>query len=174
MGCDLLSDVGLKNQSGLVAVHVGSGSRHKCLSPAVLSHVVGQLSEEGKRPFLLAGPADGESLQAVRTHMRKLVPAIEGAELAAVAGLLSMVDLYVGHDSGLTHLAAAVGRPTVACFGPTDAQRWRPLGEHVRTVIGPRCVCSSWSTVQACRDKPCLAIPPEQILAACREISAPW
>jgi ADP-heptose:LPS heptosyltransferase len=40
----------------------------------------------------------------------------------------------VGNDSGVTHLAAAVGTRTVALFGPTDPAIWRPLGEHVIVV----------------------------------------
>ncbi len=37
----------------------------------------------------------------------------------------------MGNDSGPTHLAAAVGCPTVALFGPTDPARWAPVGAHV-------------------------------------------
>jgi ADP-heptose:LPS heptosyltransferase len=43
-------------------------------------------------------------------------------------------DLYVGNDAGMTHVAAAMGMPTVAIFGPTDPCVWRPFGEHVVTV----------------------------------------
>jgi len=40
----------------------------------------------------------------------------------------------VGHDSGLTHVAAALGRPTIVLFGPTRVSRWAPRGPHVRVV----------------------------------------
>jgi ADP-heptose:LPS heptosyltransferase len=40
--------------------------------------------------------------------------------------------LYVGNDSGITHLAAAVGTPVLALFGPTDPKIWGPRGAHVR------------------------------------------
>jgi ADP-heptose:LPS heptosyltransferase len=42
--------------------------------------------------------------------------------------------LYIGNDSGITHLAAAVGTPVVAVFGPTDPGVWSPRGERVRVV----------------------------------------
>jgi heptosyltransferase III len=45
--------------------------------------------------------------------------------------------LYVGNDSGVTHLAAAAGVPTVALFGPTDPRMWAPRGERVRVVQAP-------------------------------------
>jgi ADP-heptose:LPS heptosyltransferase len=66
--------------------------------------------------------------------------------------------VFVGHDSGLTHLAAALRRPTVALFGPTDPEVWGPRGRHVTVVPmvrgheggdrqGP-----SWRTFQTARD----------------------
>jgi ADP-heptose:LPS heptosyltransferase len=53
-----------------------------------------------------------------------------------VAALLARCRLYVGNDSGLTHLAAAVGAETVAVFGPTDPAVWAPRGSRVRVVRG--------------------------------------
>jgi hypothetical protein len=54
-----------------------------------------------------------------------------------IAGLLSLAGVMVGNDSGPTHLAAAVGCPTVAVFGPTDPLVWAPVGPRVRTPSGP-------------------------------------
>ena len=53
-----------------------------------------------------------------------------------LAGWLRSARLYIGNDSGITHLAAAVGAPTVAIFGPTDPEIWAPRGEHVRIIRG--------------------------------------
>ena len=50
--------------------------------------------------------------------------------LEQAACLLSSAAAYVGNDSGITHLAAALCR-TLAVFGPTDPRHWQPLGEHV-------------------------------------------
>jgi len=46
--------------------------------------------------------------------------------------------LYIGNDSGITHLAAAVGTPVVALFGPTDPAIWAPRGQHVSVVATAR------------------------------------
>jgi heptosyltransferase-3 len=53
-------------------------------------------------------------------------------DLAELARWLSGARLYIGNDSGITHLAAAVGTPTLALFGPTDPTIWCPAGNHVR------------------------------------------
>lgn len=53
-----------------------------------------------------------------------------------LACLLARAAIYIGNDSGITHLAAAVGTPVVAIFGPSDPRVWGPRGERVRTVSG--------------------------------------
>ncbi len=54
--------------------------------------------------------------------------------LHALATVLSRASLYVGNDSGVTHLAAALGVPTIALFGPTDPRSWAPVGPRVAIV----------------------------------------
>jgi hypothetical protein len=63
-------------------------------------------------------------------------PPLEGAvridDLYELACWLAKARLYIGNDSGITHLAAAVGTPVLALFGPTDPEVWAPRGPHVR------------------------------------------
>src|SRR6185312_7546559 len=63
-------------------------------------------------------------------------PPLEGAlcipDLYDLACWLARAALYIGNDSGITHLAAAVGTPVLALFGPTDPAVWAPRGPHVR------------------------------------------
>lgn len=66
--------------------------------------------------------------------------AIENAvrfdNLYDLACWLASARAYIGNDSGITHLAAAVGMPVVAIFGPTDPALWAPRGDRVRVVSG--------------------------------------
>jgi ADP-heptose:LPS heptosyltransferase len=63
-------------------------------------------------------------------------PPLPGAvridDLGELACWLARARLYIGNDSGITHLAAAVGTPVLALFGPTDPEVWAPRGPHVR------------------------------------------
>jgi len=55
-------------------------------------------------------------------------------ELEQLLSILTQAPLYVGHDSGITHLAAKLGTPTIALFKNSSVQQWRPLGPRVRVV----------------------------------------
>lgn len=58
--------------------------------------------------------------------------AVEIADLYELACWFARAQLYIGNDSGVTHLAAAVGTPVIAFFGPTDPEVWAPRGDRVR------------------------------------------
>ena len=59
------------------------------------------------------------------------VPVLKDLELPTVAAIARLASAFVGNDSGVSHLAAAVGAPGVVIFGPTDPVRWRPLGRRI-------------------------------------------
>jgi heptosyltransferase III len=63
-----------------------------------------------------------------------LEDAVRFENLHQLACWLASARVYIGNDSGITHLAAAVGTPVVAIFGPTDAAVWAPRGERVSVV----------------------------------------
>lgn len=154
--------------SPLVLVHPGSGSLHKCIEAWRLAKVIEWLIEADLTPMLLEGPADCRPVAQVLSSLAMPVPVIRGLSVSAVAGVMAQAQLYLGHDSGMTHLAAALAIPTVACFGPTPASRWAPRGPMVSVISGMPCVCSDWSKVETCHDRVCLHIPVEDMIAACR------
>lgn len=162
-----LAEVGVRKDHMLVAVHPGSGSPHKCCEPGWFVELVAQLQALGAVPILLAGPADTEQVQAVQRSCVISPLVFGGQELTSVAGLLAQFALYVGHDSGLTHVAACLGVPTIALFGPTDPRRWAPRGSHVEIFSGAPCLCNGWNGVQACTEKRCLQVPIEQVIEVC-------
>jgi ADP-heptose:LPS heptosyltransferase len=85
-------------------------------------------AEHGARVVLLGGPGDRTVVDAVRSTAAAPPDDLSGARpLAEVAAIIEACDLYVGNDSGIAHLAAAVGTPVVAVFGPTDPRRYGPV-----------------------------------------------
>jgi ADP-heptose:LPS heptosyltransferase len=78
--------------------------------------------------------ATGRSVQFCTSPVQPLPAARVIENLAELASWLAGASLYIGNDSGITHLAAASGAPTVALFGPTNPQVWAPRGSNV-TII---------------------------------------
>jgi heptosyltransferase-3 len=165
-----LKEAGVRDGHPVVAVHPGSGSRHKCCQPAVLAKIVDLLAADAKVPILIQGPADADMVRLVCNQVSKPLEVIRNLDLLTVAGILAQAVLYIGHDSGITHLAAALGAPTVALFGPTDRQRWAPRGSNVKVITGNACQCRTWETVQQCTRKPCLEISAERVIATCMDL----
>ncbi len=168
--CKWLRNAGVRDGHPVVVVHPGSGSRHKCCRPAVLARIVDFLAADAKVPILIEGPADEDMVRVVCKHVSKPPKVVRNLDLLTVAGILAQAVLYIGHDSGITHLAAALGTPTVALFGPTDRQRWAPRGTHVSIVTGNACQCRTWEAVQQCTSKPCLEVSAERVIEKCMDL----
>lgn len=162
-----LTSIGMLPSRPLLMIHPGSGSRHKCVAPGLLAGLFFKYRSQGILPLIVGGPADADQVTALRLSCSEPFPVLQNLDLVSMAGILAHADRFIGHDSGLTHLAASLQVPTVALFGPTDPDRWAPHGSHVRVVTGPSCHCNGWEAVRRCAEKPCLQIPLEQVVSAC-------
>jgi hypothetical protein len=114
-----------------LALHPGSGSPRKNW-PAERFLELARGLRPGERWLVALGPADEAVAGAFRGEDGCLAAA--GLPLRVLGAVLAHAGVFVGNDSGVAHLAAAWGAPTVALFGPTDARGWAPDGECVRTV----------------------------------------
>ena len=163
-----LESRGITPDQPLVLVHPGSGSIHKCLEPRRVALLIQQLSRGGMYPLILEGPADQDAVDHALQFMSEPVPVLRDLDISQLAGLLAQVRLYIGHDSGVTHLSVLLGVPTIALFGPTDPNRWAPRGSHVTILRGSHCICESPEIVKNCVEKRCLQVSLEEILIASR------
>ena len=120
----------------LVAIHPGSGSPGKNWPVDRFIELARQLMKRDAGVVFVLGEADGAARGRIIAGLPE-VPRIEQAPLPELAGALSCCAGYVGNDSGITHLAAAVGTRVIALYGPTDPDRWGPRGGHVRILRGP-------------------------------------
>ena len=161
-----LEKKGVTKGRTLVLIHPGSGSIHKCLGPEKWAHIIQQLQYRGMSPVVLEGPTDQDAVERVQGLLSTQPPVLRDLSLSLLVGVLAHMDLYVGNDSGVTHLAAIVGVRTGAVFGPTDPHRWAPTGRHVTVLRGASCVCPTWDAVKNCHGKPCLDLDGEKILRA--------
>lgn len=129
----------LTTEQRLVALHPGSGSAKKNWPVENWVALATRLAAEGERLLVIGGEADQECLAVMERELAG-TPAIFARDipLPMLGAILRRARHYFGHDTGISHLAAAVGVPATLLFGPTDPSVWAPRGEHVRVIVAPK------------------------------------
>lgn len=125
---------------GVIALHPGSGSQTKRWPAERFAEVARLACDADYSPLLLAGEADTQALEETKAAFarRDLTPTVaHGLSVGVLVAALARCAGYVGNDSGVSHLAALTGAPTVAIFGPTDPAQWAPLGPRATAVRAP-------------------------------------
>lgn len=142
----LLLEAGYREgERPLVVLHPGSGGRRKCWPAEHYLRLVERLGKARDLFFvILSGPAEDEGLIRVLrsfSEHRTNVVHYRNVDLAVVAALLRMSAVYIGNDSGITHLAGMVSKKVVALFGPTDPVLWKPYCKDI-AIVYPDCECA--------------------------------
>ena len=120
-----------------VVVHPGSGSATKNWPVDRFVEVIRRLRSQQQEVVAVAGEADVEAVTVLAREVPD-VPQLTGLSLTELAETLAECGSFLGNDSGITHLAAAVGLPVVALFGPSDPDTWAPRGRGaIRVVRAP-------------------------------------
>ncbi len=163
----------------VVHVHPVSRWLWKCWDNASMAAVIDWLqTERGARVVVTSGPADREreTARAILAQCRTSPLFFDGnISLSQTAALSAEADGYFGVDTAPMHMAAAVGVPVVALFGPTHAKNWGPWTPLARVLAKP-CVCNDPHSGQRCdwtRTRACLAaITVQEAEAALDEMLA--
>ncbi len=132
-------------------VHPGSGSESKRWPLQNFLRIIGRLGECGVAGFLVTGEAEGKMAAEIE---KAILPPnwiwVRRPSLSSLASLLSDSALYLGNDSGVTHLAAACGADVVALFRRDLVAAWEPLGQvqlHVAASLSEVSAEAVWKTV---------------------------
>jgi ADP-heptose:LPS heptosyltransferase len=144
---------GWQASSRVLVMHPGSGGKRKRWAMDGFAQVAHWWRERAKgQVVILLGPAeDGEVMVWSQAGIVE-----SSLSLWQVSALLSRADLYVGNDSGVSHVAGAVGARGVVLFGPTSPDQWRPLGGALTVIVNQRY----------------RATAPEQVGISLREVSS--
>lgn len=120
----------------IIAMHPGSGgySTARRWAPERFAQLADTLyADVGGQLLLLGGPEEAELHRHIIDIMHSEMPVRSMAGRGSIkvsAALLEQVDLFIGNDSALVHLAVAAGTPTVAIFGLTNARAWGPFADE--------------------------------------------
>lgn len=121
----------------IVVYHPGAGKLPNRWEAKRFAAVATTLAHElNVATMITAGPMDDEPVAEMMRELRVPFELIKGKTIREVAVVLASADLVLSNDTGIMHVAAAVGVPVLSLFGPTDAQQWAPLGERNRYIQG--------------------------------------
>jgi hypothetical protein len=134
-GREILNAHDIDEKKKLVVMHPGSGSTKKSWHLSNFISLADRFKKTDKQVVFLLGSAELERFsRAQLAAIEDIAAVISNASLNQVLQVLACSNCFIGNDSGITHMAAALGIKTIALFGPTDPQIYRPLGPDV-TVI---------------------------------------
>jgi heptosyltransferase II len=158
-------------RQGSLRIAVGAGASYgsaKCWPPSRFAEVASRLQSEADAEVILFGTAAEASVSAaISAEMRR--PPIDLTGKTAIAdlpALLSQCDLFIGNDSGAMHVAAAVGLPIVAVFGPTDPEGTAPVTPRC-SIVHQKPYCSPCFLRRCPTDHRCMtAITVDMVEAA--------
>ena len=170
---EFLRKVGARQ--GALRIAIGAGASYgsaKCWPPQRFAEVATRLQSESDADVILFGSDTETSVStAISAGMRRPPINLTGkTAIADLPALLSQCHLFIGNDSGAMHVAAAVGLPVVAVFGPTDPEGTAPVTPRC-SIVQQKPYCSPCLLRRCPTDHRCMtAITADMVVAAAR----PW
>ena len=165
-----------EERSKVMILHPGSGSKRKVWPLERFSNLAHFLHDHLRSKILIIlGPAEGPEVQkAFEGKGHDFFIMAKGLTLLQLASVMEGCWFFIGNDSGISHMAAALGLPTVVIFGPTDQHAWSPRGEKTFVVRrGIPCSPCPPERFFQCKDFGCLrGIEVEEVLQGLEKIGA--
>ncbi|HJU03922.1 MAG TPA: putative lipopolysaccharide heptosyltransferase III [Nitrospiraceae bacterium] len=160
----------------LVLLHPGARYWFKAWPAERFAELAHRLSQAYDCELLIAGGAqDGDMIEAIRAYARTPIHVVAGrAGLRQFAAILKRCALFIGNDNGAMHMAAAMGTPIVALFGPSDPAEWGPRGPRVTVLYkGLDCRTCFHPTCRRGEDNCMRQISVDEVFAAAAKILTP-
>ncbi len=151
-----------------ILIHPGSGSARKNWKPSSFIKIFNKIESLGMNPEIILGPAEHNLYEI---FVRSLPAGSEVHVLSDLGDLVTILSLsagFIGNDSGISHLAAFTGIPTVVIFGPSSPKRWKPFGRSVEVLRSETDCSPCFETGKSdCKEMKCLErITPEVVINA--------
>ena len=155
-----------------ILIHPGSGSLRKNWPLSLFIEVGNRLKSITMKPEYVIGPAENHLIDGLN-RVGETVQRID--DLIVLSKELTASAAFLGNDSGVSHLSAFLGLPTVVLFGPSDPKRWAPMGSCVR-IVGPenralKCTPCFEKPDVSCKTRECMInISSNQVIKALLEV----
>ncbi|MBB6431147.1 glycosyltransferase family 9 protein [Algisphaera agarilytica] len=134
---------------GPLVIHPGSGTREKCWHRERFEALLDRCHEQHRSVRVIFGEAEASRWQQeVVEQWHERYHAVGCASIEHLVEQLLGASAFLGNDAGPTHLAAQLGLPTTALFGPTDPEVWAPRGPEVTVVAPDEPTGMDWLTIE--------------------------
>jgi ADP-heptose:LPS heptosyltransferase len=153
-------------------VHPGARWRSRRWPAERFAAVARELHRRGYAIVLTGSGAEEETLAAFRACVgQPLIDASRRTSLGGLAALVGGAQLLLSNDTGVAHLAAAVGTPAVIVSCGADARRWAPLNPARHRMLQHELACRPCTHERCPTGHECaLAVSPESVLAECQAL----
>ena len=150
---------GISFEKPIISIHAGAGNIHKQWTTEGFAEVADWLSIQGFQVIFVGTDRDLDKIDATMSLIGDKAYNLRGSlSIGELMALFEMSSLFLGNDSGPMHLAAAMGTPIVALFGPVDERRWRPLSPNSVVLRGQEPCDDCRVKRKDCDNFPCITL----------------
>lgn len=168
-----LEEAGLADRQ-IALIHPAAAFATKQWASENFARVAESLAERGCAPVAIAAPNEREILESLTIQASVPIVSLD-LSLPGVAALAARSQIFVGNDSGIAHIAAAVGAPSVVIFGSSNVAHWRPWNKAAAEVVlepMPCQPCHGYSCEKFSQPECILRVPVERVVAAIDKVLA--
>ncbi|MBV8858111.1 MAG: glycosyltransferase family 9 protein [Acidobacteria bacterium] len=166
-------EAGLAHGQPFALIHPAAAFDTKTWAAANFARVVEHLAARGLPSVAVAAPGEEKVLDEVRAHSRAPLAGFTDLSLPELTALAARASLFVGNDSGVAHVAAAVRTPQVVVFGSSNVAHWRPwstapaevVREEMHCAPCPGYTCAEFGAPECIR-----RVPAERVVAAVERV----
>ena len=168
-----LREAGVDDDSAFVLVHPAAAFDTKTWAAENFARVIEYLAERGLASVAVAAPNEANVIADVRGHTRAPLISFTDLRLPEITALAARASLFVGNDSGVAHIAAAVGVPQVVVFGSSNVAHWRPWAHASAEVVReemPCAPCPGYTCAEFDAPECIRRVPVERVMAAVERV----
>ncbi len=154
-------------------MHPAAAFATKQWSTANFARTAEYLDENGIQTVAVASKAEAGVLYELKRESQAPIVTFDDLTLPEITALASKATLFVGNDSGIAHIAAAVGTPTVVIFGSSNRNHWRPWTEALNEIVFetlPCQPCAGYVCSEFGEPRCILSVRAERVFEAIREV----
>jgi lipopolysaccharide heptosyltransferase III len=164
-----LEEIGFDGSEAIAMIHPTAAFDTKQWAVENFARVSEELRNRGLAPVVVVAPNEKETAQALIAKSSASLAVLSDLSLPEVTALASRAKLFVGNDSGIAHIATAVGAPCVVVFGSSNRNHWRPWTTQPNEIVFeelPCQPCHGYFCAEFEKPECILRVPVERVIAA--------